>query len=117
MRLQNGNSLVQISLSHLFGGLHQSRIGCPSDLCLDGLIGNMFESGIAKSNGAYCAEDETADVRPVRYASGRTSENGAGKPEEPHVADNVQPAAMQKSRGEVRDGLRVGGNKSVMGQD
>jgi len=31
---------------------------------LDGLIGNMFESGIAKSNGAYCAEDKNRRRAP-----------------------------------------------------
>src|SRR5260370_35003948 len=40
-------------------------------------------------------------------------QNGAPKPQKPHVPDDVQPPAGQKSRGDIRNWLRARGNERV----
>src|ERR1700730_14272477 len=76
---------------------------------------------------------EAAGIRPrielQRHRAGKKIENrvddappgilqnGPGKPQKPHVADNVQPAAVQKIRGDVRNWLRMRRNERVMRQN
>src|SRR5467141_1681147 len=52
-------------------------------------------------------EDRINDTPPGIF------QNGARKPQKPHIADDVQPAAVQKIRGDIRNWLRVRGNKRV----
>ncbi len=53
----------------------------------------------------------------VDNASPGIFQDGPGKPQKPHVANDVHPATMQEICSDVGNGLRMRGDEGVVGQN